>query len=159
VRSYLVNLVLPGSISQDGDHLPTPFVRVLVVDDFEPWRDFVRSALKTLPELQVVGEACDGLEAVQKSQELQPDLILLDIGLPTMNGIESARRIKQLAPGAKILFTSENSDVDVIRVALSDGARGYVLKADAARELLPAIAAVLRGDRFVSKRVKEDDSD
>jgi len=133
-------------------------VRVLVVDDFEPWRDYVRSALKTQPELQVVGEASDGLEAVQKSQELQPDLILLDIGLPTMNGIESARRIKQLAPGAKILFASENSDVDVVRVALSDGARGYILKADAGHELLPAIEAVLRGDRFVSKRLKREDS-
>ena len=139
--------------------MPTSFVRVLVVDDFEPWRDFVRSALMKQPGLQVVGEASDGLEAVQKSQELQPDLILLDIGLPTMNGIESARHIKQLAPGAKILFASENSDVDVIRVALSDGALGYVLKADAAHELLPAIAAVLRGDRFVSRRVKNDDSD
>ena len=139
--------------------MPTSFIRVLVVDDFEPWRDFVRSALKTQPGLQVVGEASDGLEAVQKSQELQPDLILLDIGLPTINGIESARRIKQLAPGAKILFASENSDVDVIHAALSNGARGYILKADAGHELLPAVAAVLRGDKFVSKRVKTDDSD
>jgi DNA-binding NarL/FixJ family response regulator len=130
-----------------------------VVDDFEPWRDFVRSALEKQPEIQVVGEASDGLKAVQKSQELQPDLILLDIGLPTINGIESARRIKQVVPGAKILFASENSDVDVIRVALSNGARGYILKADASRELLPAIKAVLRGDRFVSRRLKNNDSD
>jgi len=138
--------------------LPASFVRVLVVDDFEPWRDFVRSELQTQPGLQVVGEASDGLEAVQKSEELQPDLILLDIGLPTMNGIESARHIKQIAPGAKILFASENSDIDVIQAALSDGACGYILKADAGHELLPAVAAVLRGDKFVSKRVKTDES-
>ena len=130
-----------------------------MVDDFEPWRDYVRSALKAQPGLQVVGEASDGLEAVQKSEELQPDLILLDIGLPTMNGIESARRIRRLAPGAKILFASENSDVDVVRVALSDGARGYILKADAGHELLPAIEAVLHGDRFVSGRLKREDSE
>ena len=126
-----------------------------MVDDFEPWRDFVRSVLKTQPGLQVVGEASDGLEAVQKSQELQPDLILLDIGLPTMNGIESARRIQQLVPGAKILFASENSDVDVMRVALSDGGRGYILKSDASGELLPAIWAVLRGDLFISRRLQQ----
>ena len=78
-------------------------VRILVVDDFEPFRHFVCTTLKARPELQVIGEAADGLEAVQKAEELQPDLIFLDIGLPTLNGIEVASRIGRLVPAAKIL--------------------------------------------------------
>ena len=86
------------------------YVRVLVVDDYEPWRRKVRSILQTQPELRVVAETADGLEAIQKAQELQPDLIVLDIGLPSINGLEVANRIPQVAPGAKILFLTQNSD-------------------------------------------------
>jgi CheY-like chemotaxis protein len=75
--------------------------RVLVVEDYEPFRRFVCSTLGTRPELQIVGEASDGLQAVQKAEELQPDLILLDIGLPTLNGIEAAHRISRLVPAPK----------------------------------------------------------
>ena len=135
--------------------MPATLTRVLVVDDFEPWRDFIRSALGTQPGLEIVGEASDGQSAVDKARELQPDLILLDIGLPIMNGMECSRRIRHLAPGARILFASENSDVDVIQAALSDGAFGYLLKADAGQELFAAITAVLRGDRFISSRVND----
>jgi DNA-binding NarL/FixJ family response regulator len=104
--------------------------------------------------LQVIGEASDGLEAVQKARELQPDLILLDMGLPTLNGIESALRIRPLVPEAKILFVSQNSDPDVIGAALSNGASGYLLKTDARRGLFAAVEAVIRGDKFVSKQLK-----
>jgi DNA-binding NarL/FixJ family response regulator len=124
--------------------------RILSVDDFEPWCRFVGSALQKQPELQMIGEASDGLEAVQKAQELQPDLILLDIGLPSVNGIEAARRIHQVVPGSKILFVSENRSPEIAEEALSTGACGYVVKSDAARELLPAVRAVLEGKRFVS---------
>ena len=82
--------------------------RILVVDDYEPWRGFVLTTLQKQPELQVIGEAVDGLEAVQKAQQLQPDLILLDIGLPTLNEIEAARRIRELSPKSRILFVSDN---------------------------------------------------
>src|SRR2546430_10647339 len=78
---------------------------ILVVDDYEPWRRFVSTRLHKQPELQVMGEALDGLEAVRKAQQLHPDLILLDIGLPSLNGIEAARRIRELSPKSKILFT------------------------------------------------------
>jgi DNA-binding NarL/FixJ family response regulator len=125
-------------------------VRVLVVDDSAPWRHSLRSILQRHAELQVVGEVADGLEAVLKVRELQPDLILLDIGLPNLNGIEAAKRIGQLAPGTKILFLTLNSDADVVREALDTGAKGYVLKADAGSELWPAVEAVLRSDQFVS---------
>jgi DNA-binding NarL/FixJ family response regulator len=102
--------------------------------------------------LQVICEASDGLEAVNKAEELQPDLILLDVGLPTLTGIEAARQIRKLSPKSKILFMSQESSVDLVREALGLGARGYVVKTDAGSELLQAIDAVLRGERFVGKR-------
>ncbi len=126
-------------------------LRVLIVDDYEPWRRFILSSLQKWPELQVVGEASDGQEAVQKSQELQPDLILLDIGLPTMNGIEAARQIQQQSPNSRILFCSENLSPDVAEAALRAGAGGYLVKSDAGSDLLSAVTSVIRGKRFVSR--------
>ena len=123
--------------------------RVLVVDDYQPWLRFIRSMLQEAWELQVMAEASDGREAVQKAVQLQPDLILLDIGLPTLNGIEVARQIRKHNPDAKILFVSEQRSQDVIREAMRTGS-GYVIKSYAPRELLPAIKTVLEGGRFVS---------
>lgn len=110
--------------------------------------------LQDNPEFQIICEAADGLEAVQKSEELQPDLILLDIGLPKLNGLEAARRICAIAPGSKILFVSENQCPTLAQEALraSQCARGYVVKSDAATELLPAMAAVMKHRQFVSSR-------
>ena len=125
-------------------------VRVLVVDDFEPWHGYVSTMLRKRPELHVVGRVLDGLEAVQQAQQLQPDVILLDIGLPALSGIEAARRIREVSPTSKILFVSENRSVETAAEALSIGAGGYVVKSDAASELLFAIRAVLEGRRFVS---------
>ena len=107
--------------------------------------------LRKRPELEIVGEVSNGLEAVQKARELQPDLILLDIGLPGINGIEVARRIHGFSPKIKILFASENSSPDVAEAALGTGAKGYVVKSDAGSELLPAVEAVLRGERFIRR--------
>ena len=113
--------------------------------------------LQIRPELRVVAEVGDGLEAVKKAQELKPDLILLDIGLPTLDGLEAAARICQVAPGTKIIFVSQNNDKDVVRRALSNGAQGYVLKTDAGSELLAAVAGVLGGDNFVSSGIEAGD--
>ena len=125
-------------------------VRVLVVENFEPFRQFVCAALRKKPDLQVVGEVSDGLEAVQSAVELKPDLILLDIGLPTMNGIEAARQIRELVPECKIIFLSQESSADIMQEALSLGARGYVVKAKAESDLLGAVETVISGKKFVS---------
>ena len=131
--------------------METYSVRILVVDDYEPFRRFVCSTVGQRPDLQVVGEASDGLEAVQKAVELQPDLILLDIELPTLNGIEAARQIRELVPASKIIFLSLESSLDVVQEALSFGASGYVLNARAVSDLLATVEAVLQeGHSLVS---------
>ena len=126
-------------------------VRVLVVEDFVQFRQFITSTLGKRRDLQVIGEVSDGLEAVQKAVELKPDLILLDIGLPTLNGIEAARRIRKLVPESKIIFLSQEGSADVVQEALSLGAWGYVVKARARSELLAAVEAVILGKQFVSR--------
>jgi DNA-binding NarL/FixJ family response regulator len=125
--------------------------RILVVDDFVLFRQLVRSILVGQPKLQIVGDASDGLEAVQKAQELTPDLILMDIGLPRLSGIEAARQIRKLLPHCKIIFVSQESPAEMVQEAMNLGASGYVLKAFAATDLLAAVEAVLLGKRFVRK--------
>jgi len=128
-------------------------VRILIVDDFKDWRRQVLSLFQARPEWQVIAEAADGLQAIQKAEELKPDLIVMDIGLPKLNGIEAARQIQQLSPSSKILFLSQNNDLDVVRAALSTGL-GYIQKTDVRSDLLPAIEAALQGRQFVSQRHK-----
>jgi DNA-binding NarL/FixJ family response regulator len=125
-------------------------VRVFVVDDFEAFRRLLCSILEKMTELQVICQASDGLEAVQRAEELQPDLILLDIGLPTLNGIEAARQIRRLSPESKIIFLTQESSTDIVQEGLNLGARGYILKTRAALDLVAALEAVLDGRRFVS---------
>ncbi|HLO08310.1 MAG TPA: response regulator transcription factor [Terriglobales bacterium] len=127
-----------------------PPLRILLVEDFQPFRRFVCSTLQAVPGLQMVGEVSDGLEATRQAKRLQPDLILLDIGLPTLNGIEAARRIHKLVPECKILFLSQESSADVVQEAFDSGAQGDVVKTHAGSELLPALEAVLEGRQFVS---------
>jgi len=129
-------------------------IRILVVDDYEGWRRQACLVLQMHPQLQVICEASDGVEAIQKAEELRPDLILLDICLPKLNGFEAARRIRQLSPNSKIVFLSIDDSLDVVQVALGTGAQGYVCKADTVSELLPAVDAVLRGAQFVSSTLK-----
>lgn len=131
-----------------------PAVRIFVVDDNEPWRRQICSTLKKREEFELVGEAADGLEAIAKAQALKPDLILLDIGLPGLNGIEVAKRLCQGSACVKVLFLTQNNDPDVVEAALSNGAHGYILKRDAGSELLPAIGAILRGENYVSSRIR-----
>lgn len=129
--------------------------RVLVVEDHEPFRRFISSVLQGKPGLQVIGEVSDGLDAVEKAVKLQPDLILLDIGLPGLNGIEAARRIRRMAASCKILFVSLESSASVVQTALDSGALGYVLKSEAGMDLLTAVEAAIRGEHFVSRGLSD----
>ena len=108
--------------------------------------------LQAKPELRIVGEVSDGLEAVRMAEELKPDLILLDIGLPNLNGIEAARRIRSVSPESKIIFLSQESSAAIVQQVFSLGACGYVVKTDADSEILAAVTAVLRGERFAGVR-------
>ena len=127
-----------------------PLFRILLVEDFEPFRRFVRLALEPRTEFEIIDEAVDGLEAVQKAKALQPELILLDIGLPKLNGMAAAEQIRILAPGSKLLFLSLESSPAIVEEAFRLGAQGYVHKLRAQSDLVPAIEAVLAGKQFVS---------
>jgi len=147
--------------------LGRPPTRILVVEDFELWRQFIRSTIQKKTDCRIIWEESDGLEAVQKVGELKPDLILMDVGLPSLDGIEAARRIREVSPMSKILFVSENRSWDTVEEALVAGGSGYVLKSDAGTDLLTALEFVLKGKQFVSAGVlrhrstkeKEDSSD
>jgi two-component system nitrate/nitrite response regulator NarL len=132
-------------------------VRLLVVDDFRLWRDCVQAHLEGHPEVHIAGFASDGLEALQKVRELQPDLVLLDISLPRLGGIETARRIRELSPGCKIIFLTCHLHPEIVQAALQAGGRGYLHKEDAATELLPSLESVLVGKRYLSRSVRDLD--
>jgi len=130
--------------------MPGSAIRILIADDHEPLRRFVSSTLARLPRLQIVGEASNGLEALRKAQLLRADIILLDIGLPKLNGFEVARQIRQRIPQLRILFFSTDCSSQIVEEALRLGAGGYVLKSDAGAELVSALEAVLQGETYLS---------
>lgn len=125
----------------------SPLARILVADDFAEWRARICQMLQERTEWRIVGEASNGLQAVQKASELHPDVVFLDIGMPVMNGIEAAIQIQRVSPNSKIVFVTQEDDPDVRSAATLAGGKGFVLKANAASELLPMIAAVLRESR------------
>jgi DNA-binding NarL/FixJ family response regulator len=125
-------------------------MQILVVDDFEPYRNLVVSLLDKNPSLQVVGEASDGLDAVAKARQLRPDLILMDIGLPKLNGLEAARRILRILPESKIVFLTQEISSEFVQAAFELGASGYVIKQQAKKDLSLAVIAVLQGSQFTS---------
>jgi DNA-binding NarL/FixJ family response regulator len=128
-----------------------PMYRVLIVDDYEPWRRELCSAIEANGRWLLVAEAADGASAVEQARALRPDLILLDVSLPSLNGIEAAQRILAENPALRILFLSEHRSYDIVDAALATGARGYVVKTDAGRELLSAMEAVVAGRSFTSR--------
>jgi len=127
-------------------------LRTLIVEDHDGLRAMLRSLMENEASCVVIGEASDGLQAVQRAQELQPDLILLDLSLPKLNGMEAGRRIRKISPGSKILFLSQEPAPEIVQSALGLGA-GYLLKSDA-KELPAAVHAILEGRKFVSDRLK-----
>jgi DNA-binding NarL/FixJ family response regulator len=130
--------------------MPGSTIRVLVADDHEPLRRFVSTTLEKLCQMRLVGEASDGLAALWKAQELQADIILLDIGLPKLNGFEVARRIREHIPQLRIVFFSTDCSKQMVEAALRLGADGFIVKSDAGTDLVPALEAVLQGEKYVS---------
>lgn len=122
--------------------------KILVVDDFERWRLTVRSILEDSEDFLIIGEAGDGLEAIEKAVSLRPDIVLLDIGMPVLDGIEAGKKIRQKCPESKIIFLTQQDDWETRSSALSSGAEGYLLKSRAARDLRLAIEkAVFTGSQ------------
>jgi two-component system, NarL family, nitrate/nitrite response regulator NarL len=128
--------------------------QILVVDDFVPWLGVVHGILESETDLKIIAATTDGLEAIQTAKELQPDLILIDINLPSLNGFEVARRIRALSPASKILFLSDQRNPEMIDAAFRLGALGYVSKLDSNSDLVSGIRVVLRGQHFVSRSLK-----
>lgn len=126
---------------------------VLIADDYAPFRRIVRDMLEGSPGFQIVGEASDGITAIQLSEELKPSIIFLDISIPWMNGFDVARTIARTSPSSRIVFVTANTSLDVARAAFTVGARGYVLKMYP-EELLGAAEAVMRGHIYVSGILK-----
>lgn len=132
-----------------------PEVRVLLADDYEPFRRCVSSLFLKHPGWEIIGEVSDGLEAVKKTQELNPDVVLLDLSLPKIDGVEAANRIRRTAPATKIVFITAYHDSELMQTVLRDQAEGYVLKWEIMRDLFPAIEAALCGRKFVSTRLTD----
>jgi DNA-binding NarL/FixJ family response regulator len=126
-------------------------VRIIVVDDYAPWREFVSSLCKKRPDFEIVAEVSDGCGALGKCEELAPDVVLLDLGLPGLNGMEVLKGLRRgSACSAKVIIVTNETSGEIVREALRLGAEGYVLKTGAGRDLLPAIDAVLKGENFIS---------
>ena len=128
-------------------------IRILVVDDHEVIRRVICSLLSSDPTLDVVCQTADGEQAVLKAKELQPDLVLLDISLPGISGIEAAKRIRKISPNSHIIFLSQHDSLQVVESAMRMGGHGYVAKIDAGSELLRAISTVSAGGQFISQRI------
>ena len=139
----------------------TSRLRVLVVEDHEPFRRVICELLQQRADLLIVGEAADGLDAIRQAEALRPDVVMLDIGLPMLSGIEVAGRIRAKVPDAKLMFVTNESSLEVVEQAFRRGAHGYVYKPRVQRDVLPVLEAIIRGGRFVSgglERIAQGDS-
>jgi DNA-binding NarL/FixJ family response regulator len=125
-------------------------IRILLVDDHPIVRQGLRTLLEGRPGWEIVGEAADGLEALDKASSLQPDVVVLDVTMPKMNGLEACRLIRQKGSALEILFVTQHDSPQMMREALDAGARGYVVKSNAARDLLEAVEAVSQHREFTA---------
>jgi DNA-binding NarL/FixJ family response regulator len=130
-------------------------LRILVADDHEVVREGVRGLVQTRPDWTVCGEATNGREAVEQAGRLAPDVVILDIAMPELNGLEAARRIRKASPRTEVLILTMHRSEELVRQVLAAGARGYLLKSDAGRDLLAAVDAVADHRPFLTPRVAE----
>lgn len=145
------NFLRKAGFNEQGDGLTNSPIQILLAEDFVPYRTMVASLLSGSSNFRVICQASDGVEVVEQAQLLGPDVILMDIGLPILNGLEAARRIREMVPAAKILFLTQETDADIVEEAFSFGAAGYISKQRTRSDLLPALTAVLEGKRFISE--------
>ena len=131
-------------------------LRILIVDDHEVLRQGLHALLKTQAGWEVVGEALDGWEAVGKATQLQPDVVILDIGMPRMNGLDATPLILAAAPQSEVLIYTMCCSEQIMQTALAAGARGYVLKSDEGRNLLAAVEALSKHSTFFTSSVTQD---
>ena len=129
--------------------------RTLVVEDHRVFLDFITATARDCPNVEVIGEVQDGFSAVQRAAQLQPDLILLDVGLPGLNGIDAARRIRSVAPDSRIIFVTQESSADIVEAAFALGAWGYIMKIHAGVELPLALNAVVEGKKFFGNGLQQ----
>ena len=127
--------------------------RIFIADDHEVVRKGLISLLQAQPDWEVCGEAADGREAVEKASELKPDVVVIDIGMPSLNGLEASRQILKINPAAKILVLTLHDSDSVVREVLNAGARGFLLKSDAARDLVAAVEALRRDKTYFTSKV------
>ncbi|HTZ46305.1 MAG TPA: response regulator transcription factor [Verrucomicrobiae bacterium] len=130
-------------------------IRILVVDDYAPLQRFIAGMFEREKDLKIVATASGGREAVQIAKVLQPDVILMDVSLPEMSGIEATRRIREVLPGSRILFLSEHMGRDIVEEAFAAGGMGYVLKSELLNDLFSGLRAILRGERYLSRSLRE----
>ncbi len=130
-------------------------LKLLLADDHEIVRQGLRSMLEAQRDCQVVGEAADGRQAVTMTKELNPDVVILDIGMPSLNGLEATRQILKMRPQTKVLILTMHESDSVIREVLDAGARGYILKTDAGRDLVSAVESLRRNKTFFTSRVSQ----
>jgi DNA-binding NarL/FixJ family response regulator len=135
--------------------LTLPAIRILLVDDSAAIRQALASLLSSHPEFTIIHQSVNGVGGISKAGELQPDVVLLDINLPDMNGLDVTRQIKSVAPSAEILLLSEHDLLPMVREGLRAGARGYLLKSDAPRELASAIRQVHEKRQYVGLRFEQ----
>jgi len=129
--------------------------RILIADDHELVRRGIRALVEGHPGWEICGEATDGREAVEKAVELRPDIVLLDIGMPNLNGLNAARQILAAKPSTRVLIVTMHESEQLIREALEIGARGFLLKSDAAKDLVAAVEALQRRTTFFTSSVTE----
>ena len=132
-----------------------PVIRILVVDDWPEWQRFLQRKLESERNFQIVGLASNGLEGVGQAAELQPDVVLMDLNMPVLNGLDATRRIRELSPRSRVLVLSENRCREVVRAAFEAGASGYVVKADSGSDLLAGIRALLENRQFLSSSLRD----
>lgn len=130
-------------------------IRILIADDHELVRRGLRGLLEAHPGWNVCAEARDGRAAVEKALELKPDIVILDISMPEMNGLDAARRLHKDLPQTEVLILTMHESEQIVREVLSAGARGYVLKSDAGRDLVAAVESLLRHKPFFTRHVAQ----